>query len=89
MAKKNPIESILGITSMRASELLATLTPREKQIAEMMATGAKSGDIAKQLGISPKTVDIHRAHLKWKLGSKSVVDIARVVFADRFGEFLK
>jgi two-component system uhpT operon response regulator UhpA len=84
-----PIESILGISPAAAAELLAMLTEREQQVAGLMATGMKNRKLATDLGISSKTLDIHRANVKRKLNAKTAVDIARVVFASRFSKYLK
>lgn len=86
MAKKlsnlaNPLEAIVGISSERAGKLLESLTERELEIAKLMATGAKNKSIAAELGISMKTLDIHRANLKCKLRTRGPVDVARIVFA--------
>jgi FixJ family two-component response regulator len=94
MAKKSqksggPIESILGIPGARAAEVLATLTEREQQVADLMSTGMRNSKIAEQLGISTKTLDIHRANVKWKLQAKTSVDIARYVYAKKFSEHVK
>jgi FixJ family two-component response regulator len=95
MAKKmqktamTPIETILGISPAKADEALSTLTEREQQVVELMATGTKNKKIAEELGISTKTLDIHRANVKWKLQAKTTVDIARFVYAKKFSEHLK
>jgi FixJ family two-component response regulator len=95
MAKKTqksamtPIESILGISPGKADEALSTLTERELQVVEAMATGTKNKKIAEELGISTKTLDIHRANVKWKLQAKTTVDIARFVYAKKFSEHLR
>ena len=47
---------------------LLGLSPRELQVLEMMAVGASSKDIARDLGIARKTVDNHRASIMAKLG---------------------
>ena len=92
MAKKaqkaaaSPLEAIVGISPERAAELLGTLTEREHEVASLMATGEKNKHIAAKLGISTKTLDIHRANLKWKLKTRGPVDVARVVFAKAIGE---
>lgn len=92
MAKKavkaatTPLEGILGVTPEKATELLATLTERELEVANLMATGDKNKNIAAKLGISTKTLDIHRANLKWKLKTRGPVDVARVVYAKSIGE---
>jgi FixJ family two-component response regulator len=95
MAKKlqktatTPIETILGISPVKAGEALSTLTEREQQVVELMATGTKNKMIADELGISTKTLDIHRANVKWKLQAKTTVDIARFVYAQKFSQYLK
>jgi two-component system response regulator FixJ len=86
---QTPIEAILGVAPAKASEVLVTLTEREQQVAQLMSTGIKNHKLAAELGISTKTLDIHRANVKRKLGAKSAVDIARIVFAKKFGEHLK
>ena len=90
MARKvpPPIEAILGLTSSQASDLLVNLTKRERQVAELMAAGTSNRRIAEQLGISTKTLDIHRSHVRKKLQARNAVDVARIVYAKRFGEFL-
>ncbi len=49
----------------------------------------KNKKIAEELGISTKTLDIHRANVKWKLQAKTTVDIARFVYAKKFSDHLK
>lgn len=44
------------------------LTPREKQVLEMMSDGFSSKYIAEELCISPRTVEVHTRHLHEKLG---------------------
>ena len=85
---KSRVESILGISAAKAIELLDNLTVRERQIADLMATGDKNKVIAGRLGISTKTLDIHRTNVKRKLHANGPVDIARIVFAKKFGEHL-
>jgi DNA-binding NarL/FixJ family response regulator len=85
----SPVESILGISTAKALEMLDTLTDREQQVASLMATGKKNRGIAEELGISSKTLDIHRTNVKRKLNGKTSIDVARVVFAKKFGEHLR
>lgn len=63
----------------KAAALIAQLTPREREVMGLLATGAPSKQIAYHLGLSRKTVDVHRAHIMMKLQIDSVVDIARLV----------
>lgn len=69
-----------GIDLDHATALVAKLTPREKDVAELMAMGHTNNDIAERLGISPKTLDIHRKKIVTKLETPAV-GIGRVWFA--------
>lgn len=57
---------------------LALLTPREQQVMNMLIAGNPSKAIARELGISSRTVDIHRANIMYKLGAESVVELVRI-----------
>lgn len=91
MAKKSAGPSLLtifGVQPEAAGDLLAKLTTREQQVAEFMAQGLNNKTIAEKLGISVKTLDVHRYTLKKKLKAGTSVDVARVVLANRIGEQL-
>lgn len=53
------------------------LTPREREVLEMVANGKTNAQIAAQLSISPRTVELHRASMMSKLGLHNQVDIIR------------
>ncbi len=55
-----------------ASELLSLLTGRERQIMEQLVMGKSNKLIAHELGISPRTVEIHRANLQEKLKARDL-----------------
>ena len=57
---------------------LDRLTPREQEVLDLLLVGKGNKEIALQLGLSRKTVDIHRAHVMMKLGVDSLLDIARM-----------
>ena len=57
------------------------LTPREQQVAELIADGASSKEAGRRLGISPRTVELHRAHVMAKLGAKNAADLVRIVLS--------
>ncbi len=61
-----------------ASPLLATLSPRESEILGLVGCGLATKEIATALGISPRTVDTHRASLMKKLGVRSATALARL-----------
>ncbi|MDU8928867.1 PhnD/SsuA/transferrin family substrate-binding protein [Alisedimentitalea sp. MJ-SS2] len=54
------------------------LTQRESEILTLVTDGMSSKEIARQLGISPKTVEFHRSNLLKKYEAKSVVDLVRM-----------
>jgi two-component system, LuxR family, response regulator FixJ len=55
------------------------LTPREREILTQCICGASSKEVGRVLGISPRTVEDHRARIMRKLGVKSTVEMVRVV----------
>jgi FixJ family two-component response regulator len=55
----------------------ASLTPRELEVLDLMVAGKKNRQIAEQLGISTKTLDIHRANILRKMQTKTVADLVR------------
>jgi FixJ family two-component response regulator len=57
---------------------LATLTEREREIMGLAITGQTSKDIAQRLGISFRTVEIHRAHVMQKTGASNLLELARI-----------
>lgn len=58
---------------------LATLSKREREIAELIARGLSSREIAALLTISSRTVDVHRAHVLDKLKCSSSVELATLL----------
>lgn len=79
-------EKLLGITLAVARERYARLTPREVQVARLMSTGKRNQQIAEELGISPKTLDIHRANLMHKLEARTTASVANLVNLLRLAE---
>lgn len=64
-----------------ASVKVHGLTPRERDVLEGLAQGLPNKTIAYDLGISPRTVEIHRANLMNKLGVRSLSEALRIAFA--------
>ncbi len=61
--------------------LLDTLTPRERDVFLPLAQGYTSREIADQLGISVKTIDLYRARVMKRLGAHRVPDITGIAIA--------
>jgi two-component system CheB/CheR fusion protein len=73
-----------GILSARreaAVDHVACLTPRQRQVMELVLAGHPSKNIAADLGLSQRTVENHRASVMRKTGSKSLPALARLVVA--------
>lgn len=62
-----------------ASHALAALSPREQEVARLVARGQPNKLIAAALGISEKTVHIHRQHVMEKAGVSSAAELARLM----------
>ncbi len=54
-----------------------TLSPREKTVMEMVVSGMSNKTIAAELGLSQKTVEVHRAHVMAKIEADSLADLVR------------
>ena len=63
----------------RPSKGLASLTPAERQIADLVAEGLTNPEIAQRLFISPRTVQTHVSHALAKLGVSSRRELAKAV----------
>lgn len=62
-------------TKRLARNRIATLTPREADIATALLRGRPNKVVAYQLGISVRTVEAHRAHIMMKLGVRSLAEV--------------
>jgi two-component system, LuxR family, response regulator FixJ len=58
---------------------LETLTPRETEVMDRVVRGQANKVIALDLGVSQRTVELHRARVMRKLGMRSLADLVRVV----------
>lgn len=58
---------------------LASLTPREREVMALMTLGKPNKVMAAELGLSQRTVEIHRAHVMEKSGATSVAQLVRMV----------
>ncbi|MBB6429010.1 response regulator [Algisphaera agarilytica] len=65
------------------SEQFQSLTPREREVLQLMAEGRSTKEIASDLFVSVKTIETHRQHIMQKLGTNSIADLTK--FAIREG----
>ena len=67
--------------SAEAMARLATLTPREREVFDLLVTGLPNKAIANALGGSPRTIEVHRARVFEKLKAHSLPDLVRLLLA--------
>jgi len=70
-------EEELGRAEVQARA--ATLTPREREVMVLVASGKLNKTVARELGISQRTVEIHRARVMEKMQARSVPDLVQMV----------
>jgi two-component system response regulator FixJ len=70
----------------QAQARVAALTPREREVLNRLVDGWPNKVIGHELGISPRTVEIHRANLMEKLACRSLAEAVRIGLAAGFGQ---
>ncbi|HTC07794.1 MAG TPA: response regulator FixJ [Acetobacteraceae bacterium] len=60
---------------------IASLTPREREVLDLLVAGNPNKSIAYDLGASPRTVEVHRARVMEKMGARSLAELVRMVIA--------
>ena len=83
--KKATYNNAFNLDPADAKAMVDSLTPRERQTAERIAMGMTQAEIAKELGISPKTLDIFRGKVKKKFKT-TMHGIPRVWFCAILGK---
>jgi two-component system response regulator FixJ len=67
----------------RAVEAVSRLTLRERDVLDLLVAGDLSKVIAHKLGISHRTVEVHRVHIMEKMQARTVADLVRMALASR------
>jgi len=74
---------LAATTRSATDQRLERLTEREREILALIAAGHQNRDIAAQLGISPRTVEVNKARIMEKLECRSLAELIRVNLAAR------
>jgi len=67
-----------SVRQLRSEELVATLTPREREVLRLVARGLQHREIGQQLGISPRTIEVYKSRMMQKLQCDSLADAMRI-----------
>jgi two-component system response regulator FixJ len=67
-------------------ERVRHLTTREREVMELVVAGKANKEIAAELGLSPKTVEVHRAHVMEKMNVESLAELIRVALVAGVGQ---
>ncbi|MEM6913798.1 MAG: response regulator [Pseudomonadota bacterium] len=77
-------EAVLDVANLGAvpdsqSQLLDELTPREREVADLLTEGLSNKEVGRALDCSPRTIEIHRARVLKKLGVRNVAGLVRLM----------
>jgi FixJ family two-component response regulator len=78
IAKDSELRKSLG-EHERIKSHLESLTPREREVLDLMTQGKQNKVVGQELGISPRTIEIHRARVMEKMGAHSVAELVRMM----------
>jgi FixJ family two-component response regulator len=76
--RRDALRRAPGLDAGGLDERLQTLTPREREVLGLALKGHSSKGIARELGISHRTVELHRSNLLEKLGVASITELLRL-----------
>lgn len=63
-----------------ARTVVARLSPREAEVLRALAHGQTSKDIARSFGVSPRTIEVHRASIMRRTGAATLAELLRICF---------
>jgi DNA-binding CsgD family transcriptional regulator len=72
-----------GTRPAPARQVQTFLTPREREVLDLITGGAYNKEGAHRLGISKRTFEVHRAHIMKKLGAKNAADLVRMALNEQ------
>lgn len=68
-------------TQRQNESVLSQLTAREREVMHLLGQGLQNREVAEQLGLSPRTVEVHKARILAKLGVRNLAELVRLVDA--------
>jgi DNA-binding NarL/FixJ family response regulator len=83
-ARDEDLLTSLGLSAAALVDPLAALTPREREVYELMCAGLTNPEIARRLYIAPSTVKVHVHHVFDKVGIRSRTALALNAVRDRY-----
>lgn len=86
--RRAPGETLARRRMIEARERICGLSEREREVLELLVNGSSNKLIARELEISPRTVEIHRANMMEKLGAKHVAEAVRLYLDARLDRLL-
>jgi two-component system response regulator FixJ len=78
LVKDGQLRQSLG-EHTRIRERLESLTPREREVLDLLVQGKQNKAVAQDLGVSPRTVEIHRARVMEKMAVQSVAELVHMM----------
>jgi FixJ family two-component response regulator len=79
-ARRQALDTASRVTSLHFPGR-EPLTRREREVLEQFASGASNKEAGRHLGISPRTIEDHRANIMKKLGARNAADLIRIVMS--------
>ncbi len=76
------VEGYLHRSAEHDDSAYSVLTPREREVLQLITEGKSTKVIAKELYVSPKTIDWHRSQLMKKLGVQSVAELVKYAISE-------
>jgi two-component system response regulator FixJ len=73
-----------GDAAREAAGRIAALSPREREVLDLLAAGRSNKAIAQELRLSPRTIEIHRARMMARLGVSSLAEAVRLAVRAEF-----
>ena len=82
LPRRSLVEDVSSNEQMRSRANIQArcerLTPRERQVLQLVAAGKTTKEIAAKLRLSARTIDAHRAHIAMKTGAKSLAELRKM-----------